>query len=194
MKLIFEAIKALFRKVEANAIALSKRVTKAQNTANNAQNTANTANRKASVAQNTANNAQNTANDAQNTATDAKELADSVRLMVQNLDSNKATLQNFTCPLSINDAFGHEVGKTFRATQDGQMFGGQLFFKGATVLMKFNTRIGTITAALTATGHYDALGLINWNDPETSSTGNESYLVRVGNKSTTSYVELVRIA
>lgn len=72
MKLILEAIKSLFRKVEnaisQTATALGKRIDKAQSTANTAKTNAIKANTNALTAQEAAQNAQTTANAAQTTA------------------------------------------------------------------------------------------------------------------------------
>lgn len=101
MKLILQAIKALFRKVERGIYAtltalderLSGEIGAAQTAADNAQSTADTANTAAKAAQTTANSAKTAASTAQTTANAAQTAANAAQTTANSAKSAASTAQ-----------------------------------------------------------------------------------------------------
>ena len=204
MKLILQAIKALFRKIEARIDNAQTAADNAKTTAYNARTAANNAQTAANNAQTAANNAKTTANNAKTTADNAKTTADNAKTTANNaytVASKAVKLVNVTIPKSmvielVTLLNGLQTGERGKVTHDGRMFS-IAFYTGGNVLAKLEYSTGPgfyiDYMLMNSTDGYKALGFLHWDYSHTG-TDTKIFFIQLRNSVSISYIEAIRLA
>lgn len=194
MKLILQAIKALFRKVEN---AISHNVAKLQKQIDSVKSTATMAKTMAGQAQTAAEDAQYTAEAANAAAETAQTEANSAYIMASQVDREAARYYDFSgTNIKVDETSALEVGQSCLMQKTGKLINvAGILSHGDLYRIKIGFGNASRYPVLIATGGYDATGIMT-----DAASGNittettKTFSIYIKNLESTSTIVVTRLA